>query len=61
MSAGNRTAPITPLQIVSKRTFLFGKETVAEATLPCGTTAVLTAETGKSWILANLSVSTEKD
>lgn len=31
------------------------------APLSCGNTAVLLAEAGKGWILANLSVSTEKD
>lgn len=33
----------------------------ALALLPCGSTAVLLAEIGKGWILANLSVSTEKE
>lgn len=33
----------------------------ALAPLSCGSTAVLLAEVGKGWILANLSVGTEKD
>lgn len=60
MSAGSSTAQSLPCKSAAKRTVIFGKETVAGATLPCGTTAVPVAEAGKSWILANLSISTEK-